>query len=78
MVYGPIQVPFLCYDTAECEREKTNKMICKAAAETLASVVSATTTVSVAAAEYKCEWDTALPPRKLLFAPGCSGSGKVC
>lgn len=119
------------YYTAECEHQKTNKMICKAATETLAdykkkynadykpkkpnypeidfekysytlngktydlknlkyvsalpqapviSVVSATTTVSSAAvvSGYKCEWDTALPPRKLLFAPGCSGSGKVC
>ena len=28
--------------------------------------------------EYTCEWDNALPPRKLLYAPGCSGSGKVC
>lgn len=27
---------------------------------------------------YNCEWDTSLPPRKLLYAPGCSGSGKVC
>lgn len=114
------------YYTAECELAKTNKMICKAAAETLADykkkynadykpkkpsypevdfekytytlngktydlktlkyvaaqpqepVVSATSVKEPKVYEYTCEWDTALPPRKLLFAPGCSGSGKVC
>lgn len=41
------------------------------------TTVSAPTAVS-AAPEYSCEWDNSLPPRKLLYAPGCSGSDKVC
>lgn len=28
--------------------------------------------------EYACEWDASLPPRKLLYAPGCSGNSKIC
>lgn len=28
--------------------------------------------------EYECEWDKSLPPRKLLYAPGCSGKEKLC
>lgn len=49
-----------------------------------ATTVSATTTASGTAKEtktadgYSCEWDNSLRPRKLLYAPGCSGSGKVC
>lgn len=49
------------------------------------TTVSKTATASGTAKEakttedgYNCEWDTSLPPRKLLYAPGCSGSGKVC
>lgn len=61
----------------------------KASTPTAKTTVSAVTTVSATAAasgsketktmpEYSCEWDNSLPPRKLLYAPGCSGSGKVC
>ena len=28
--------------------------------------------------EYSCEWDKSLPPRKLLYAPGCNGKEKLC
>lgn len=52
---------------------------------TVSAVTSVSATVSVSGTakeakgyEYTCEWDSALPPRKLLYAPGCSGSGKVC
>lgn len=68
------------YVTATAETPKASTPIAKttvSAPVTVSAVasVSATATTSY---EYTCEWDNALPPRKLLYAPGCSGSGKVC
>lgn len=76
------------YVTATAETPKASTPVAKTTVSTPVTVsavtsVSATATTSETAKEskgyeYTCEWDNALPPRKLLYAPGCSGSGKVC